>query len=130
MVRVSIMSRKVFEDVVRHSWVAATALGNWTSKCPELNQCAVTAMLVQDYFGGNLLRCECDDGDSHYWNMLPDDEEWDLTEGQFEYSGVTPLRDTVVVRSREYVDANRGTVKRYKVLKKRFLKLYNDQQNS
>ena len=130
MVRVSIMSMDVFREVVREAWVGATALGPWTSKCPELNQCAVTSMLVQDYFGGNLLRCECNDGDSHYWNMLPGNEEWDLTAGQFEYSGVIPLRDTVVIRPRSYVDGNRKTVKRYKVLKKRFLKILDAQQDS
>lgn len=130
MVRVSIMGKKDFENAVRDAWVGATALGPWTSKCPELNQCAVTAMLVQDYFGGELLRCECDDGGSHYWNMLPGNEEWDLTATQFDYSGIIPLRDTVIVREREYVDSNRGTVKRYKVLKKRFQKIYDDQQGS
>ena len=129
MVRVSIMSMDVFREVVREAWVGATAMGAWSSKCPELNQCAVTAMLVQDFFGGDLLRCECDDGDSHYWNRLPDGGEIDMTIGQFEYSGVVPLRDTVVVRERSYVDGNRNTVKRYKVLKKRFNKIYEERMS-
>lgn len=124
--KISIFSRPVFEEVVREAWVSATAYGEWTSKCPELNQCAVTAMLVQDYFGGDLLRCECDDGDSHYWNLLPGNEEWDLTKSQFDYSGVTPLRDTVVVRPRSYVDKTRSTVRRYKILKKRFERILDE----
>ena len=127
--KVSIMSKIVFEEVIQEAWVAATALGDWTSKCPELNQCAVTSMLVQDYFGGRLLRCECDDGVSHYWNLLPGEEQWDLTRGQFEYSGVTPLRDTMIIRSREYLDGNRKTVKRYKVLKKRFERILGERDD-
>jgi hypothetical protein len=45
-------------------------------------QCAVTALVVQDYLGGTLLRGTTEHG-SHYWNLIPGVGEIDLTRGQF-----------------------------------------------
>jgi hypothetical protein len=101
------------------SWNYDTAFGEWTPKCLSLNQCAVTAMIVQDYFGGDLLRCECDDGDSHYWNKLPNGQEIDLTKEQFLYSGVVPFKHKAVIRDREYVESFEETMFRYKILSNR-----------
>lgn len=112
----------VLEEALKASWNKDTAYGNgerWTPDCPEVDQCAVTAMVVQDYLGGELLRCVCDDGDSHYWNMLETGVQVDLTYDQFEFLGVTPYKNDFVVRERSYVDGNKDTVKRYKILKKR-----------
>ena len=47
-----------------------------------MGQCAVTALVVQDFLGGELIRAfVC--GESHYWNRLPDGSELDLTADQF-----------------------------------------------
>lgn len=116
---VRIASLDEITEALEWAWVGATALGKWTSKCPSLNQCAVTALVVQDYMGGEMLRCECDDGDSHYWNRLPDGRVVDLTEAQFEYSGVVPFKHEYVVRTREYVLSFKKTKTRYKTLAKR-----------
>lgn len=129
MVIVSIMSKNLLRNALEYAWVGATAQGEWTSKCPSLNQCAVTALVIQDYFGGDLLRCECDDGDSHYWNILPGEEEVDWTEQQFEYSGVKPLRDTVIIRNRDYVLSFKSTKRRYKVLLKRVKAYLEEHEN-
>jgi len=99
-----------------HSWNADTAFGEWSPECPPLNQCAVTALVVQDLFGGDLLRCEMTNGDSHYWNRLSDGMEIDLTESQFSFVEPKPLRDTVVVRDRDYVLSFPETVVRYELL--------------
>jgi len=45
-------------------------------------QCAVTALVVQDLLGGDLIRAVID-GESHYWNMIPGVGEIDLTRWQF-----------------------------------------------
>ena len=129
MVTVSIMSKNLLRNALEYAWVGATAQGEWTSKCPSLNQCAVTALVIQDYFGGDLLRCECDDGGSHYWNMLPGGEDVDWTEQQFEYSGVTPIRETVVIRDRDYVLSPKSTKRRYKVLLKRVKAYLEEHEN-
>lgn len=129
MVTVRIMSKNLLRNALEYAWVGATAQGEWTSKSPSLNQCAVTALVIQEYFGGHLLRCECDDGDSHYWNLLPGEEEVDWTEQQFEYSGVKPLRETVIIRDRNYVLSFKSTKRRYKVLLKR-VKAYLDEHEN
>lgn len=102
------------------SWSAETATwGFWSPQTPSLNQCAVTALVVQDFLGGDLLRCEMTNGDSHYWNRLPDGTEEDLTADQFEHIEVRPMRETTVVRTRQYVLSFPDTMKRYAILLQR-----------
>ncbi len=105
--------------VLAHAWAADTAKGDWSPDCPMLNQCAVTALVVQDWLGGDLLRCLTAKGDSHYWNQLPNGKEVDLTAGQFVYSGDEPLRSDTIIRTREYVLSFPDTVARYEILKRR-----------
>jgi len=67
-----------------NSWCKETAHKNgqakWKPNNPALGQCAVTALVVQDYFGGDIVYCM---HKSHYWNRLPDGTEIDLTRSQF-----------------------------------------------
>jgi len=86
----------------------------WTEALPERGQCAVTALILQDIFGGELLRAVVN-GESHYWNKLPLGEV-DFTRSQF----VSPLTiEGTEERTREYVLSNMLTVKRYETLKSR-----------
>lgn len=95
------------------AWCAETAMGKWNPENPSLNQCAVTALAVQDLLGGVLLRCELSDGGSHYWNKLPDGSELDLCAGQFQRISAYPLKDTTEERTRERVLEFTSTQKRY-----------------
>lgn len=108
------------KDVLLKSWGKDTAKGDWLPEVPSLNQCAVTALVVQDYLGGDLLRCKLDDGDSHYWNRLPDGTEIDFTEDQFEYTKQKDVGETIV-RDREYVLSFPDTLERYKLLKRKVM---------
>jgi hypothetical protein len=107
---------KSLKEVLMLAWSAETAKGEWNPKNPSLNQCAITALVVQDYFGGELLRCLMTNGDRHYWNRLPDGTEVDLTEDQFKYIDAKPLKNDFVVREREYVLSFPETSKRYYLL--------------
>jgi hypothetical protein len=100
------------------SWGYDTAKGRWYKDIPALNQCAVTALVVQDYFGGDLLRCKLNDDDSHYWNDTEGFGELDLTFTQFAFTEQYAIDDTVV-RDREYVLSFPDTKARYEILKKR-----------
>jgi len=102
-----------------NSWGADTAQGEWLEGVPSLNQCAVTALVVQDYFDGDLMRCKLNDGDSHYWNRLPDGNEIDLTFEQFSYTKQRDLVGETIVRTREYTLSYPDTLKRYKILSDR-----------
>lgn len=105
------------------TWDAKTAKGDWTPDCPSLNQCAITSLVVQDFFGGDLLRCLMTNGDSHYWNRLPNGSEVDFTEDQFDYITDQPIKRDFVIRAREYVLSFPETVVRYNLLKNRIEQL-------
>lgn len=59
----------------------------WEPTNPARGQCGVTALVLQDLLGGELILGEvfvgADKVGHHYWNRLPDGTEVDLTAGQF-----------------------------------------------
>lgn len=102
---------------IRKAWSAQTSANpdEWTPQNRANGQCAVTALIVQDYFGGELLRVVNHDGQSHYYNLI-DGVEIDLTRQQFEsYYPQGPPE----VREREYVLSFPETLRRYALLKGR-----------
>lgn len=119
------MDIDTLKNILTLAWCAETAQGKWSEDCPSLNQCAVTALVVQDYFGGDLLRCKMTNGDSHYWNRLPDNTEADLTEAQFQFIEAQPLKQDFIVRERAYVLSFASTLTRYELLKQRVVNFLN-----
>lgn len=75
---------KDLKRVIRQSWDASTCYPlqkeEWKNEIPEIGQCAVTALLLQDYLGGDIAFNEAND---HFWNILPNGESLDLTHKQF-----------------------------------------------
>lgn len=69
-------------ELLRH-WSASTSFwpDQWSPQRPSYGQCAVTAMIVYDNFGGEILR-SVNEGVLHYWNRV-DGIEVDLTRDQF-----------------------------------------------
>ena len=96
----------------------------WSTDNPAWGQCAVTALVVQDLMGGQLLRCDCLAG-SHYWNRLPDGAEFDLTRGQFR-DGLIPRN--VEERDRRYVTSFPQTRQRYDTLRARGRAILSNEQ--
>jgi hypothetical protein len=83
--------------VVRSAWSAETCdpvdLADWSIGNPARGQCGVTALVICDLLGGELLIAEVIRADGsrqgiHYWNRLPDGTEVDLTVEQFAPSEV------------------------------------------
>ena len=76
---------------LRASWDEATCDPvdlPWSPANPSRGQCGVTALVVHDHLGGELLVAEVRRGDGslqgvHTWNRLPDGSELDLTREQF-----------------------------------------------
>ena len=101
-------------DAIRLAWAADTSTDpGWSTKCPARGQCAVTALVIQDYLGGELMRAEVE-GISHYWNQVSGGEI-DLTREQFTKFEPGTIRN----RSRRYVLSFSETVRRYETLKER-----------
>lgn len=77
------------EQALRLSWRRDTSDDpeGWWSGNPARGQCAATALVVRDWFGGVLLRADVErDGvpvQVHYWNRLPSGRQVDLTVEQF-----------------------------------------------
>lgn len=85
------LSVELLRPVLRAAWGPDTCdphdLENWRPDNPARGQCGVTALVVQDLLGGDLILGEVHvDGAKvghHYWNQLPDGTEVDFTAGQF-----------------------------------------------
>lgn len=101
------------EALIRSSWSEKTCdpedLPEWSPENPARGQCAVTALVVQDLLGGELLLAEVRNADGsrqgvHYWNRFADGVEVDLTREQFTRSEVVQA-PTVVARP---ADPNAG----------------------
>ena len=80
------------DELVRSCWSRETCdpvdQADWSPAEPARGQCAVTALVVQDLLGGELLLAEVQHADgsrqgSHYWNRLVSGLEVDLTRTQF-----------------------------------------------
>ncbi len=104
-------------EAIRQAWGGDTcAHPDWNSQRPEDGQCAVTALIVQDLFGGELLRTIAN-GESHYYNSI-DGQIVDLTRAQFD----EPLMlEEPVERERDYVLGFPVTEGRYRILLNRLL---------
>ena len=97
------------------SWTAQTAspLVAWTPHNPSSGQCAVSALVLQDYCGGEIRRCVVA-GTPHYFNRI-DDQVVDSTAAQF---GMVVINyDTSTVRSRQRILHHADTRQRYELLK-------------
>jgi hypothetical protein len=77
---------------IRAAWALDTCdpvdADDWSAANPARGQCGSTALVVHDLLGGQLLIAEVIRRDGsrqgvHYWNLLPDGTEVDLTRGQF-----------------------------------------------
>jgi hypothetical protein len=82
---------------LRQSWSLKTS-GMWTAANPARGQCNVTALLVEELFGGETLKTPLPEGD-HFYNRI-DGWRVDLTASQFDApigrrpSPVRPRRST------------------------------------
>jgi len=80
------------EAAVRAAWALDTCdpvdADDWSEANASRGQCGSTALTIHDLLGGELLIAEVRrTGGSrqgvHYWNLLPDGTELDLTREQF-----------------------------------------------
>jgi hypothetical protein len=81
------------DAALRASWAADTcspddmARAGWQADNPAWGHCDITALIVNDIFGGELVVGEVHrDGERqgfHWWNRLPSGVELDLTREQF-----------------------------------------------
>lgn len=121
------MKLEKIKKILLKSWTKETSYypTEWNKLKPSLGQCAVTALIINDYFGGEIVWAEVllPNGQkiSHYFNFI-DGKEVDFTCSQFPDGtqipkGIKKKKDFNTPR--EFLLSNDNTKKRYELLKKR-----------
>ena len=111
-----------FIAAIEKSWGKDTAYRKdapfWSLENPARGQCAITALIVNDYYGGQIYSGVSDTGIYHYWNVI-DGNKVDLTEKQFETKLVF---NNTKEWERGALLATGDVLERYITLKERFEK--------
>ncbi|MBI5355966.1 MAG: hypothetical protein HZB68_05930 [Candidatus Aenigmarchaeota archaeon] len=115
------MDAKKLKRALRMSWSKETSYygKDWDEENPSYGQCAVTALVVQDYLGGEILRGETDGYGPHFWNVV-DGKEVDYTRGQFP-------KGTKITGGKK---ANRKRILSYNSVKRRYKALRDSVKSS
>ncbi|UPJ47551.1 hypothetical protein IVB30_30395 [Bradyrhizobium sp. 200] len=83
-----------FYQQLRRSWSIETS-SHWQCDNPASGQCGVTALVVHDWLGGEILKTDVN-GAWHFYNRI-DGKRVDFTMGQFDspigYDDVPSSRD-------------------------------------
>lgn len=74
----------------------------WSPDNPAKNHCSITSVVVQDYFGGEILSTRTPGG-THFYNLI-DGKKWDLTVSQFDEP--IPYDDTPSSRESALADTS------------------------
>lgn len=106
-------------DILRKAWCKQTVYpscqAEWVDSDPSYGQCAITAMLVHDMFGGSIHRIRVDGGGTHYFNKI-DGHYIDLTVEQFDLYNIPVSYEPNEQMDRQYCGKNPDTAKRYRML--------------
>jgi hypothetical protein len=106
---------------LKSSWSAATAypgdVSKWTPEKPFTGQCAITSLILDDYFKKGVIHKN--NTFNHYWYEYPKGNYIDLTKDQFNYEG--DIKSDAIV-NRKYLLKSEGAIKsntkeRYEALK-------------
>ena len=118
--------------VLRQSWKAETAYrscqGEWVPTDPSYGQCAITAMLVYDMFGGSIHRIRVEGGETHYFNKI-DGYYVDLTREQFDLYDIPVKYEPNEKMNRENCGKNPDTKARYHQLQRNMIKFLRDKNS-
>lgn len=113
-----------FKKALVKSWGKETAYHkdapNWTIENPALGQCAITALLFNEYFGGKIFSGVSETGIVHYWNKIFGFKV-DLTKQQFKSNLVFK---NIVEWNRSDLLESGNVAERYDILKQRMLENY------
>lgn len=104
---------------IRKSWCKETCYPKtqalWNKKNPAVGQDAITAIILYDYFKGNIKKCMVD-GTAHYFNII-NKEIVDLTKEHFLEKGIP--YEQAVYKKRSDLLKNENVKSRYFLLKER-----------
>lgn len=107
---------------LRKAWCRETThpsyRGKWSVDNPSAGQCLVTALVVQDGYGGDIYSCKVGNN-SHFVNII-NERIVDKTSEQFGGTGKIKYKSgSFRKRSRESLLKNKDVRQRYELLKAR-----------
>ena len=107
---------------LRKAWCAATAhpsyQKDWTEDNPSYGQCCVTALVIQDLYGGDIYSCKVGNN-RHFVNIINErivDETADQFGGK---SKIKYIDGSFKLRTKESLLKNKDVKERYELLKAR-----------
>ncbi|HXV30842.1 MAG TPA: hypothetical protein VD840_10960 [Sinorhizobium sp.] len=104
-------SISALQQALAQAWSPASS-SRYTAANPARGQCSVTALVVEDLFGGEILKTETAGG-AHFYNRI-DGERYDLTLSQFD--GPIRYDDAPATRGEAFADTSEA---QYRALRER-----------
>jgi len=113
------------EKALQKSWSKETSYcpDDWSNSNSSFGQCAVSALVFNDYFGGDIVWANAllptGQKVSHYFNFI-DGKIIDLTRSQFPEGTIIPggiEKKNDFASTREFMLSSNNTKKRYELLK-------------
>lgn len=108
-----IKRKRIYEALIK-SWSIERS-SKWNLENPAKGQCGVTALVVQDIYGGEIKKTKVR-GVWHFYNFI-DGQRIDFTEAQF--NGKLNCMDTESNREEAFADTNE---KQDSILKEKLMK--------
>ncbi|EPY7711533.1 hypothetical protein PDR89_16100 [Bacillus cereus group sp. Bc002] len=108
-----VKEKRIYEALIR-SWSIETS-SKWTTENPAKGQCGVTALVVQDIYGGEIKKTKVREA-WHFYNFI-DGQRFDFTAAQFNEK--PNYMDIESNREEAFADTNE---KQYSMLKKKITK--------
>ncbi|WP_025719930.1 YunG family protein [Paenibacillus sp. 1-18] len=108
------------EEALFQAWSLESS-SKWTADNPAAGQCGVTALVVQDRFGGDILKTWLDSG-WHYYNRIGEDII-DFTRSQF--SSLPQYQHAHSNREEAFSDTN---AEQYAALSRRLREFLNEKE--
>ena len=108
-----VKEKRIYEALIR-SWSIETS-SKWTTENPAKGQCGVTALVVQDIYGGEIKKTKVREA-WHFYNFI-DGQRFDFTEVQFNEK--LNYMDVESNREEAFADTNE---KQYSMLKEKLMK--------
>jgi hypothetical protein len=111
-------------EMFRNAWCAETAhpayKEKWSPDNPSAGQCAVTALIIQEMYGGDIYACKVGRS-SHFVNII-NDKIIDMTADQFGGAdNIMYVAGSFKFKSRKSLLHNKDVRFRYELLKSRLV---------
>ena len=115
------MNIQKLEKLLRASYTKETShsafKNRWSRENPTCGQCAITSLIVQNYFGGTINRIKLSNGDTHYFNIV-NGQIVDLTREQFDIENINISYNQYEIIDSQTILKNEDTRQRYNLLLK------------